>query len=996
MEHAVANTKHAEAGKDIGARQKSGATPEPGLHPGLQMQQLAGNQAMQELFRGGLIQGKLSISQPGDAEEQEADATATRILRSHAGADAAASTSCSCGDDEEEMCDECRQKSQIARKASDAGRPRPSQAALGHIARSAGHPLDAVSRSFFEPRFGRDFSRVRVHTDSHAEQSASALRAHAYVLGSDIYFGAGKYAPGSDSGRRLLAHEIAHTVQQEQNGAPDNGSLARRQSVTVGRVDDPLEAEADRVADRVMDSSGSSRAPVSADRAHAIRGAWYDDAWDTVSSAGEWVGEKVEAGGEAAVAGAKWVGNKVEQGADWVGNKAEQGAKWVGEKAEDAGEWALGKFANAWGCVKSLGRGAANLATGDVHSLTDLLGIPAPEGADPSTLDTIVSVLKHPCLQMIPGYGLVSGAVGVLEKVRGFLAGAWRLIQNPQPIIDGIQSAIGKMIATIPAAVQSLVEKALQAVGSKAKELGEGIWRHLEPKLAYLAKNWWDVIKQTGWTLLWPWPTVGKDLGECWDHLKSAGHNLWNLNFSKALDDILAVERSVNSILGSLYGWFFIASVLVGAIIGAFFGGAGAIPGALAGAAFAGEVGEALLVATVAVESASVLKSIYNLLAQTETPAEKEKDYEQIASSSLTLAITGVMMVLGALAAKFAKGLLSRVAGLFRRAGSTETEAVATGLSKGAKGEVPDVGPNAEPTAAAPDAEAIKAQDLPKLEQEIRTPNKVRPPEDPAIAAKYDAEVEVGDHIYRRNKTNGTWCRFSDPVCGIEIPEVGPEVDEALAAQSKAGGKAPKAPLSDEAIDLAIERLQERHNIDPAKIPELREYIRAHPEELDNIAELMRDTPDVWEPAENTPGPDQTRGGSKPGELGKVGKDLSRAAARDVFHETFITEEAEFTVTTADGRKVTFRADIGTLGPGGEPTLVEAKFGSGAGLEQPQEIGYPLISSEGGVPNNAAAKEFAQKAFPGWKPGDPIPPTRVRIDYWSGTTRRSMWLPAGK
>jgi hypothetical protein len=386
-----------------------------------------------------------------------------------------------------------------------------------------------------------------------------------------------------------------------------------------------------------------------------------------------------------------------------VAVKTVAAGKFVGNKVEDAGKWAWGKMQHAWDCLKATGHAVSNVVTGDVHSLTDLLGIPAPEGADPSTLDTVVAVLKHPCLQMIPGYGLLSGAVGILEGAGKFLVGAYHLLQNPQPLIDGIQKEIGKMMAAIPAYVEGLIKKALQAVGAKAKEHGEGVWRHLEPKLDYLAKNWWDVIKQAGWNLLWPWPSVGKDLGECWDHLKSAGRNLWNLNFSKAVDDILAIGRSVNNILGSLYGWFFIASVLVGTIIGAFFGGAGAVPGFWAGAAFAGEVGEALVGITVGIEGASILKAVYNLLVQNETQNEKEQDYEQIASSGLTLAITGVMLVLGELAVKFAQGLLSRVAGLFRKLG-TEVEDVAASASKTAKGNVPETtGPKTDVGTDTPD-----------------------------------------------------------------------------------------------------------------------------------------------------------------------------------------------------------------------------------------------------------------------------------------------------
>src|SRR5439155_15454735 len=80
--------------------------------------------------------------------------------------------------------------------------------------RGRGQPLPTSVRAFFEPRFEHDFSQVRVHTDAHAAESAQAVQALAYTVGSDIVFGAGQYAPATTAGQRLLAHELTHVVQQ--------------------------------------------------------------------------------------------------------------------------------------------------------------------------------------------------------------------------------------------------------------------------------------------------------------------------------------------------------------------------------------------------------------------------------------------------------------------------------------------------------------------------------------------------------------------------------------------------------------------------------------------------------------------------------------------------------------------------------------------------------------------------------------------------------------
>src|SRR5207244_11233244 len=82
------------------------------------------------------------------------------------------------------------------------------------VLNSPGQPLDESTRAFMEPRFGHDFSRVRVHTDSQAAESARAVNALAYTVGPDIVLGADQYKPGTLAGRRLLAHELTHVLQQ--------------------------------------------------------------------------------------------------------------------------------------------------------------------------------------------------------------------------------------------------------------------------------------------------------------------------------------------------------------------------------------------------------------------------------------------------------------------------------------------------------------------------------------------------------------------------------------------------------------------------------------------------------------------------------------------------------------------------------------------------------------------------------------------------------------
>jgi guanyl-specific ribonuclease Sa len=113
-----------------------------------------------------------------------------------------------------------------------------TRAAINEAGRS-GSPLSSDLRTFFEPRFGRDLSHVRIHSDAAAANAARSIRARAYTYGSDIVIGAGEYAPGTVAGKRLLAHELVHVVQQTDKAPARGGSGANPR---VQRK--PLEASA--------------------------------------------------------------------------------------------------------------------------------------------------------------------------------------------------------------------------------------------------------------------------------------------------------------------------------------------------------------------------------------------------------------------------------------------------------------------------------------------------------------------------------------------------------------------------------------------------------------------------------------------------------------------------------------------------------------------------------------------------------------------------------
>lgn len=162
-------------------------------------------------------QAKLSVSAPDDPSEREADSVAEQVMRMSAPQVQRACSACSgTGASTEDDPDP-----QIQRSADGGGEP--AEAADGIAGRlGSGRPLDPSVRSFFEPRYGVDFGAVRVHSDASADAAAKGVNALAFTLGRDVVFRSDQYAPHTESGRRLLAHELTHVVQQR-------GSVARVQ-----------------------------------------------------------------------------------------------------------------------------------------------------------------------------------------------------------------------------------------------------------------------------------------------------------------------------------------------------------------------------------------------------------------------------------------------------------------------------------------------------------------------------------------------------------------------------------------------------------------------------------------------------------------------------------------------------------------------------------------------------------------------------------------------
>ncbi|BAZ31240.1 hypothetical protein NIES4074_37120 [Cylindrospermum sp. NIES-4074] len=205
------------------------------------------------------IQPKLTIGAPGDKYEQEADSMAERVMSmdaptvqqqpiGHQGKQPEESiqrqpiaTSITplvqrfTGVIQRLTEEKLQAKAAIQTKGEGGASPAtPDLETRLASNKSGGTPLDKETRSFMEPRFGADFSSVKVHTDSSSVQMNKELGAQAFTHGHDVYFGAGKYNPGADDGKRLLAHELTHVVQQ--TGAVQPKKQQPKENKNVERI----------------------------------------------------------------------------------------------------------------------------------------------------------------------------------------------------------------------------------------------------------------------------------------------------------------------------------------------------------------------------------------------------------------------------------------------------------------------------------------------------------------------------------------------------------------------------------------------------------------------------------------------------------------------------------------------------------------------------------------------------------------------------------------
>jgi hypothetical protein len=184
------------------------------------LQRTIGNKAVERLLKSRALQAKLKVSQPGDKYEQEADRVAQQVMRMP---EPAVQRKTGCPFAKGSSCEFIQTKE----VSSETTQSSPAVESQINSLRGGGQPLPESVSAFFEPRFGQDFSKVRVHSGAAAEQSAKEVNANAFTVGHNIVFGDGQFAPGTHEGQRLIAHELTHVVQQHQTDTSSQNLIQR-------------------------------------------------------------------------------------------------------------------------------------------------------------------------------------------------------------------------------------------------------------------------------------------------------------------------------------------------------------------------------------------------------------------------------------------------------------------------------------------------------------------------------------------------------------------------------------------------------------------------------------------------------------------------------------------------------------------------------------------------------------------------------------------------
>lgn len=376
---------------------------------------------------GGAPGGQFSLSHPDDAHEREAERVADVVMRSVEQGASAPTVQRMCAECDEELSE------RVDRSASGGHATQVASPVAASIQsmQGGGTPLSPATRAFFEPRFGADFSHVRVHTGGQAEGTAKAISAKAFTVGADIVFAGGQYSPESQQGRHLLAHELTHVVQQ------DRRELRRVLHRKPSAAPTPLVQSAGPVVQRD----------------------WIDDARHKLSDKASDVVDSVSDLASDAADAASGVLDRVM------------------EQLQSAIDTGIGQITQGWAQIK---RGVNGVVDG---ALQKAMGFMAGIGALLGAIGNALANFDVDSLRA--AWSAITGAAeSALGSVRGIVAQA-------TSAVDGLWSGLKSTADGLIAGLRGQANRLIGNLPSLAQGTARGIWNRIEAKLT----STWNTIE---------------------------------------------------------------------------------------------------------------------------------------------------------------------------------------------------------------------------------------------------------------------------------------------------------------------------------------------------------------------------------------------------------------------------------------------------------------------------------------------------------------------
>lgn len=428
--------------------------------------------------------------------------------------------------------------SESAGAASPAAEPTSRRDAVSRLRSTGpGRPLPGGLRETMESRFDHDFGEVRVHTTAAAAAAVAAVDAKALTYGTDIYFGPGRYRPGTSAGRELLAHELTHVVQQARSGtAAVAGSIP-----AISRPGDPTEREA-RGAARLVEAGTPVAVRESPGEPTIYRNAvgdFFSNVGGAVSSAAS---SAYEAGKGAVQEGAEFAGETAREVGEAASGAVRRSAEFVEESMEEVSE--VGRA-----LVQRIAPGLIEFLENPAGRIRDVLC----SGLD-SFLSGALGLLDETDFDVVSNLGslfqrLIAGVQGVREQLsKGISATLGTLLG---PLVTAIEDEglpalqeVQEVITTVQGAFQSVLESVGKPVAGFLEEVGGAVWQGITD----LADWVWDLTAPLRQYAQRAWDWVVSTFDIAWE--SSEGARNWLVEQASSVWESL--QSTIEPVLGPL------------------------------------------------------------------------------------------------------------------------------------------------------------------------------------------------------------------------------------------------------------------------------------------------------------------------------------------------------------------------------------------------------------------------------------------------------------